>query len=152
MDFSIHMACVGDEWYLKTAELARTCSFQGSGQYLCELMQENAFCDYERVFVACKDHAVIGFCVLTKESCVEDISSAPWLDFLFVTEEYRNRGIASALVKHTVDYASSLLFKELFLCTASHEAFYKKLGFETVYETNINGCTVGKVMKLNMAS
>lgn len=152
MNFSIHTVQFGDELYFRAAELARDCSFQGSGRYLCELMLQNSFCDFERVFAACKDHSVIGFCVIAKESCVEDSSSAPWLDFLFVTEEFRNYGIASALVKHTVNYARSLSFTELFLCTASHEAFYKKLGFETIFETDINECTIGKVMKLNMAS
>ena len=126
MNFSIHTVQFGDELYFRTAELARDCSFQGSGRYLCELMLQNSFCDFERGFAACKDH--------------------------FVTEESRNYGIASALVKHTVNYARSLSFTELFLCTASHEAFYKKLGFETIFETDINECTIGKVMKLNMAS
>lgn len=147
---SIYPVRFGDNLYLKTAKLAQTCSFQGSGQFLCELMLENFFTDYEQVFAACINNCVIGFCVLANESCVDDNSNYPWLDFLFVTEKYRNQGIAGLLIKKVVEYAHSLSFKELFLCTANHEKFYQKFGFKTIYDDKINEQTNGKIMKLSI--
>jgi len=131
--------------YTETAELARICSFQGSGAYLCSLMLDGSFSEYEKVFAAVEDDSVVGFCTLVKESCCES-DDEPWLDFLFVDERYRSRGIARMLVDTVCDYAKSLGFEQIFLCTASHSGYYEKLGFSFVCQSEINENTMGTVM------
>ena len=69
---------------------------------------------------------------------------------LYVCEKYRNQGVAALLIKKVVEYAHSLSFKELFLCTANHEKFYQKYGFKTIYDDKINEQTNGKIMKLSI--
>ena len=138
-----------DVRYAETAELARTCSFRGSGAYLCSLMLDDSFSEYEKVFAAVEDDSVVGFCTLVKESCCES-DDEPWLDFLFVDERYRSRGIARMLVDAVCDYAKALSFEQIFLCTASHREFYEKLGFSFVCQSPINENTMGTVMKKSL--
>lgn len=138
----------GDARWDQVATYAKNCSFQGSGTYLAELMTAGAFSDFEKVFCAYEGDSIIGFCTISKESCVENDIHYPWLDFLFVDELYRKQGIGRQLVNAVIMYARSLDFNELFLCTASHEDMYHKFGFMTLYEVNINECTKGKVMKM----
>lgn len=137
---------VSNEWYRKTAELARTCSFQGSGEFLYSLMLDDSLCEYEKVFAAIIDDSVVGFCALVKESCC-DSDDEPWLDFLFVDEKYRNQGIARLLVEAVCEYAKSLNFEQIFLCTATHREYYEKLGFSLVCDFEIKENTMGTVME-----
>ena len=51
------------------------------------------------------------------------------------------------MIKTVEDYAKTVGFDMLFLCTASHEAFYQNRGFESIYDVKINECTDGIVMK-----
>lgn len=54
----------GEERYHETADLAKNCSFQGTGRYFASLMEENDFCDFERVYAAVYDDTVVGFSAL----------------------------------------------------------------------------------------
>lgn len=136
-----------DKRYYETAELAKNCSFQGTGAFLSELMRDNEFCDFERVFSAIVNDTVVGFCAIVKESCCENDSNTPWLDFLFVDENYRNCGIAYQMINVVESYAKEIGFTSLFLCTASHQAFYQKYGFKFSYDVSINEYTDGVVME-----
>jgi len=49
------------------------------------------------------------------------------------------------------DYAKAVGFNALFLCTASHEVFYQKCGFEAIYDVKINENTDGVVMRKNIS-
>ncbi len=137
----------GDRLYAKTADLAKRCSFQGSGQYLCGLMEANELTAVEQVFCAADGETVVGFCALMEESCGES-AHTPWLDFLFVEESRRHQGIAKRLIEEAGWYAAGLGFSELYLCTNCHEDFYRRLGFSTIGEKPINEHTTGKIMRL----
>lgn len=114
---------------------AKNCSFQGTGSYLAELLSDNAFKDYEKVYAAIQNHEIIGFAALVKESCVDD-ENAPWIDFLFVGEKYRNQHIGIAFITQICNYARSMGFDSIYLCTLSHVDYYKKVGFDTLYTTD----------------
>ena len=138
-----HISDVSTSTELKTQliEYAKNCSFQGAGSYLAELLFYNEFEDYEKVFVVVSENKVIGFAALIKEcSCIDNESRAPWLDFLFVDEKYRNQLIGSALIDTVCCYAKKLGFNDIFLCTVSHKEFYEKIGFikkhTTLYYNN----------------
>lgn len=115
---------------------AKTCSFQGTGSYLAELLSDSAFEDYERVYAAIRGQKIIGFAAILKESCVENDDCSPWLDFLFVEEKYRNQRIGLALIREICGYARNIGFDFLYLCTLSHIEYYKKAGFEVLYKTD----------------
>ena len=78
----------------------KNCSWQSTGEYLAELIENNEFTDSEIVIVAYLSNKVVGFAALVNDSVAENFNESPFLDFLFVEEEYRNRGIATKLVNY----------------------------------------------------
>ena len=118
---------------------AKNCSWQSTGEYFAELIENNEFTDSEIVIVAYLGNKVVGFAALVSDSVAEDFNESPFLDFLFVEEEYRNRGIATKLVNYIVDYAKEK-YDTIYLVTVSHESFYKKLGFEVIGKSTVEGC------------
>lgn len=137
MTFKIVKVDTVDKLTGKLIEYARDCSFQGTGSYLSDLLSDNAFEDYEKVFAAIYDDEIIGFAALLKEcDCVDNDCHSPWLDFLFVDEKYRNQHIGVALIKNVCDYALSIEFNSIYLCTVSHVGYYEKVGFKDIYTTN----------------
>ncbi len=128
---------------------AKTCSFQGTGSYLAELLSDYAFEEYEKVYTAILNHKVIGFAAIVKESCAENDSNSPWLDFLFVDEKYRNQHVGLAFISKICNYAKSIGFDFLYLCTLSHVDYYKKAGFDVLYTTNYyNGAKFEESMSI----
>lgn len=115
---------------------AKNCSFQGTGAYLAELLSDGAFEDYEKVYAAISNDRIIGFVAIVKESCVENNGNEPWLDFLFVDEKYRNQYIGLAFINKIGNYAKSIGFEFLYLCTLSHVDYYKRAGFKILYTTD----------------
>lgn len=136
----------------KLAMYARNCSFQGSGSYLADLLLDNAFIGYEKVFSVIDHDKMIGFAAILHECfCIEGENNSPWLDFLFVDEEYRNQHVGIALIERICGYAKSIGFSNIYLCTASHVDYYSKIGFHTLYSTthfnNVNNENNIHVMK-----
>ena len=117
----------------------KNCSWQSTGEYLAELIENNEFTDSEIVIVAYLSNKVVGFAALVNDSVAENFNESPFLDFLFVEEEYRKRGIATKLVNYIVDYAKEK-YDTIYLVTVSHESFYKKLGFEVIGKSTVEGC------------
>ncbi len=117
---------------------ARACSWQGTGSYFADCLEDNAFDSTEKVVAAYDEGKIIGFAALVSESCIENTTLAPWLDFLFVDEKYRNKGIAKAMADHLFRSAGADGIEKVYLCTVSHEKMYEKFGFVTLYNTIIN--------------
>ena len=62
-------------------------------------MQSYYFIKCEKVLAVVSENKVLGFAALLKECCcIENESHAPWLDFLFVDEKYRNQHIGITLI------------------------------------------------------
>lgn len=120
-------------------DFAKNCSWQGSGRYFAELIENNELTDSEIVIVAYLNHKIVGFAALVNESCAEGFNESPYLDFLFVDDKYRNKGIATKLVDKIVELAKEN-YNILYLATVSHESFYKKLGFDTIAKSTVEGC------------
>lgn len=117
-------------------EYSKSCSFQGVGSYLSELLLYDEFEDHEKVFVAISKNEIFGFVALLKECCcIDNEDNTPWLDFLFVDEVYQNRHIGLALIEAVCSYAKQLGYSDIFLCTVSHKEFYEKNGFFIKYTT-----------------
>jgi len=94
---------------------------------------------------------IVGFAALVNESCVDDICLSPWLDFLFVDEQYRNKGIAKAMVDVLMRVALTEGIETVYLCTVTHKQMYESLGFSTLYKTKINGADECFVMKKHIS-
>jgi len=73
----------------------------------------------------------------------------PWLASVFVKPELRGKGIGSLLVKGVMDYAARQGFSELFLFTPDQEAFYQKLGWQTISREEYRGVHVS-VMRVDL--
>ncbi len=120
---------------IRLADYARKCSFQGTGAYFADLINEKAFEDYEKAFAVISDEKIIGFGVLLKECLCLQEDKSPWLDFLFIDEKYRCNGIGTALIDKICDYAVICGFDCIYLCTVTHADYYNKIGFDTICST-----------------
>ncbi|MCM1488490.1 MAG: GNAT family N-acetyltransferase, partial [Firmicutes bacterium] len=56
----------GHHYWNEAISLAAKCSWK-AGSYLAEKMKNNEFAEWERVFVACDNGRLIGFCTLTEK-------------------------------------------------------------------------------------
>jgi GNAT superfamily N-acetyltransferase len=63
----------------------------------------------------------------------------PWLSSVYVPDELRGRGIASALSLHAVGKAAALGFNRLCLFTPRSEALYARIGWVTFDRIDHNG-------------
>ncbi len=127
---------------------ARSCSWQGTGAYFAELLANDEFEETEYVIAAVDGDEIVGFAALVNESCVEYERLSPWLDFLFVDERYRGKGLARRMVEHIISAAMEKGARSVYLCTVSHEKMYNRLGFEAMYRAKTDGndeCTIMKV-------
>jgi len=73
----------------------------------------------------------------------------PWLASLYVGEPYRNRGVATALVRHVVHEAGRSGFPQLYLYTPDREPFFLALGWKTMIKEDYNGVPV-TIMDLDL--
>lgn len=133
--------------YQELITYAKKCSWQGTGRYFAGLLENNEFEDTEKIFIAVQDDNIIGFAGLVNESCVDNTEYAPWLDFLFVDETYRNKGVARRLVEYILMSAKRENISNVYLCTVNHEEMYLKFGFQTLYKTRVNDTDDCFVMK-----
>ena len=85
------------------------------------------------VFVARKDGTPCGAMVIHPRG----LASSPYLKSIVVEEEYRDKGIGRALLKHGEDHFRSVS-RHFFLCVSSFntraKALYEKLGYKKVGE------------------
>jgi len=84
---------------------------------------------YEVALVAVVNGQVVGICllVLAEFDAVHDVS--PWLASLYVTPEYRKRGVARKLVEAIEGHARDNGVTQLNLYTGDAEEFYLKCGW-----------------------
>ncbi len=63
----------------------------------------------------------------------------PWLSSVYVPEEFRGQGIASALSLRAIDEAARLGFKRLYLFTPRNESLYARIGWRTFERIEYSG-------------
>ena len=63
----------------------------------------------------------------------------PWLSSVYVPDEYRGKGIASALSLRAVAEAARLGFERLYLFTPHNETLYARMGWRTFERIEYNG-------------
>lgn len=113
-------------WFL-TMDYANQCSWS-AGPILAQLMQERAFTDWERIFVATEGGDIAGYCTLAKEDCIPNVAYTPFIGFVFVDEDYRGQHLSGQLINCALRYAKSLGFVRVYLVSAE-KGLYEKYGF-----------------------
>jgi len=125
----------GDESWPTVAAYANACSWQPTGAYLSNRMRNNAFVDWERVFVAFEGDTIMGFCALTKASNAFGDTYSPYVGFIFVGEAYRGKRLSEHLCSSVIQYARAIGFDAVYLYSDLTD-FYEKYGFAKVDEKN----------------
>ena len=117
----------GERLWEREADYAVNCSWS-AGSHLSKQMRENGLTNWERVFVVLVDSGIAGYCALTKEDCIPNLSYSPFIGFIFVDEAHRGKRISEALCLHAIGYAKSVGFDKIYLIS-DHVNLYEKYGF-----------------------
>ena len=94
---------------------------------------------YETALLAEVDGRPAGSCLFVREEIDPKHDLTPWLAALYVAPEFRNRGIATALVRAIEQHARSVGCSELHLYTITAEPLYAKLGWTVQDRFDSNG-------------
>ena len=129
----IQLICKGHPLWEKTMAFARGSSWS-AGPFLANMMEKNAFRDWERVAVAMDGEQPAGYCVFAeKDELPEEYGFSPFIGFVYVDEKYRGRRISEQMIHEVVRYAGTLGFRKVYLMSGEH-GLYEKYGFEKIGE------------------
>ena len=96
------------KYWNETICLAEKCSWK-AGPYLAQKMKSNDFNTWERVFVACVNGKVAGFCTLAeKDELPKEYPFTPFIGFVFVDEPYRGNRLSELMIQSAILYAREL--------------------------------------------
>lgn len=126
----------GHKYWDETVSLAEQCSWK-AGPYLAEKMKRNEFAEWERVFAACADGKVAGFCTLTaKDEQPPEHEFTPFIGYVFVDEQYRDQRLSERMLQSATSYAHDLGYEKVYIMSGEI-GLYEKYGFEKLgnYET-----------------
>ena len=77
-----------------------------------------------------KNKKLVSSIALTTNDLGEKTDFTPWLSYVYVLPEYRNKGIANKMIKW---YLENIQIRPLYLwCKHPLENFYNKFGFEII--------------------
>ena len=109
--------------------------------YLAEKMKNNDFAAWERVFAACVNGRVAGFCTFAeKDELPEEHKFTPFIGFVFVDEPYRGKRISELMIQSAILYARELGYEKIYIMSGEI-GLYEKYGFEklgdykTIYDS-----------------
>jgi len=121
------------ELWNATITFAENCSWK-AGPYLAQLMKQNKFLEWERVFAVCEDGEVVGYCTLTaKDELPDTYDFTPFIGFVFVDEKCRGKRISEKLINSVADYANKLGYETIYIMSGE-QGLYEKYGFEKIGE------------------
>ena len=127
----IELIYQGHPLWEKVAAFARGSSWS-AGPYLANMMEKNAFRDWERVAAAVDGDRIAGYCVFAeKDELPEEYGFSPFIGFVFVDEKYRGRRISEQMIREVTRYAGTLGFPKVYLMSGE-QGLYEKYGFEKI--------------------
>ena len=94
------------------------------------------------IFVALINGQPVGCSMLIEYDMMTRKDLSPWMGGVYVTPEYRQQGIGSALVLHAMEVAAQIGIKRLWLYTATARHLYARLGWADVEEAFYDNTTV----------
>jgi len=114
------------------ADFAEKCSWNACAR-MANIMREDGFSDWERIFVAVENDEIMGFCALVKSKGFQGFETNPLIKWLFVCEQFRGKRLSEKLLGTAEKYASEIGFNEVFL-TTWHIGLYEKFGYRKIHE------------------
>ena len=115
----------------QTADFAEKCSWR-AGSVLAAKMRQNEFTGNERVFAACEEDRIVGFCTLSmKDELPDDSPYSPFVGFVFVDEKARGRRISGMMIEKAAAWAKYKGYDTLYIMSGE-KGLYEKYGFEKI--------------------
>jgi predicted N-acetyltransferase YhbS len=102
--------------------------------------------DIPQTFIAVRGATLLGSASLVPHDMETRMELFPWLASVFVAPEQRNRGVGSALVRHTVEEAARRGYETIYLFTPDREALYRHLGWSLLERAEYHGHRVDIMM------
>ncbi|MAM71800.1 MAG: GNAT family N-acetyltransferase [Gammaproteobacteria bacterium] len=91
------------------------------------------------IYIAILDKQLLGSAAIVQKDMKIKPDLSPWLAAVFVKEEFRHQGIASALIQRCEQEAITLGIKKWYLFTEHATALYEKLGWKTLEKCDYRG-------------
>lgn len=85
---------------------------------------------------------LVGSAAIVEHQMKTHPSITPWLAALFVTPDFRKRGIGEQLVRHIMQFARESGFNTLHLFTNHQQNFYTRLGWSKLYDESYHNSQV----------
>ena len=102
-------------------------------------------------FLALDAGAAVGTASILADDLESRPELTPWLASLYVLPEKRGGGLGRMLVKHAVEAARGFGIGTLYLYTPGREAFYRRLGWESLEATAFRGRAI-TIMRRHLRS
>jgi N-acetylglutamate synthase-like GNAT family acetyltransferase len=115
-----------------------------AGKYLANEMLGGRLSDWERVIVLMDHDHLVGFCAVVQEDIVKNTGYSPFIGFVFVSEQYRGRGLSQTLVKLAESQIKQTGFHKAYIVT-KHVGLYEKVGYQQI-DTSVD--QMGKKMRI----
>lgn len=91
------------------------------------------------MFVGKEGDTLLGSAAIVSNDMDTRMELSPWLASVYVAEDYRCRGIGTALVKHVVKLAQQAGYPNLYLFTPNQGRFYQAMGWLTIAKEGYRG-------------
>jgi N-acetylglutamate synthase-like GNAT family acetyltransferase len=123
-----------DENWDKLIDFVKKSSWRES-PIIANHWEKNIFLDWERIFVAIENNSIVGHCSLNEKDTVPHVRYTPYIQSVFVNEQFRGNRLSEKLILCAMSYAKTLGFEEVYIVSA-HKNFYEKYGFIKIDEKN----------------
>jgi len=128
----IKQVLFNDENWKKLIDFVKSSSWSESS-IIAKNWEEYNYLEWERIFAAFEDDNIIGHCSFNNVDCVPDVDYTPYIQSVFVNENYRGKRVSEKLINTAIEYAKSLRFKEVYI-VSGYINFYEKYGFIKIDE------------------
>jgi len=128
----IKQVLFNDENWRKLIDFVKSSTWSESS-IIAKNWEEYNYLEWERIFAAFENDNIIGHCSFNNVDCVPDVDYTPYIQSVFVNENYRGKRVSEKLINTAIEYAKSLGFKEVYMISG-HINFYEKYGFIKIDE------------------
>jgi len=129
-----HLRTVVDWVYNEWWKYRKGCSFREVLKIYSGFLNDNSL---PIALIALQGSKPVGSALICEFDPDIKIKVSPWLEELFVKEDYRGKGIGRELVKHIEQIASGFGYKQLFLSTHV-DRYYENMGWVKVRKLRNN--------------
>ena len=122
-------------------DFVSTFSWEEVKEHTLRVIKNWEFEEWETPFVAMIDGRIVGMVTIMKSDYYPLPEIYPWVSTLFVSEEYRGRGISRKLIDTANEYAKNIGFDRTYIPTG-HMGLYEKYGYSYIKDiVNYGGDT-----------